>query len=103
MDRQQAAVRELIRAGKVSDGCVLMVIPSQCDVLVAVGGRNGELYANVRALTNGWAADLRTQLPELASDIDRLHAMRAKWLDGPPADRSFELTGCADPNCQGLQ
>ncbi|MEW2116992.1 hypothetical protein AB0945_17705 [Streptomyces sp. NPDC005474] len=43
---------------------------------------------------------LRGKVPELASDIDRIQAMRAEWLDAPPQDRTLALAGsCTDPNC----
>jgi hypothetical protein len=79
-----------------------MVIPSQRGVLVAVGGVDGELYVNGKALTEQWATRLRTDLPDIASDVVKLQARRAEWQDAPPADRSFELGGCTDPNCHGV-
>ncbi|MFH8350442.1 hypothetical protein [Streptomyces sp. NPDC018045] len=54
----------------------------------AGGGREGELYVNGQALTRQWADELRTKVPELPSDLDRLQAMRAEWLDAPSAARS---------------
>ncbi|MFI5753203.1 hypothetical protein ACIBBE_47105 [Streptomyces sp. NPDC051644] len=79
-----------------------MVIPSQRGVLVAVGGRDGELYVNGQALTEQWAARLRADLPDIASDVTRLQVRRAEWLDSPPSDRTRDLAAaCADPNCLG--
>ncbi|MFJ3926299.1 hypothetical protein [Streptomyces sp. NPDC090022] len=80
------------------------VIPSQRGVLVAVGGVDGELYVNGRALTDQWASQLRDDLPDLASDVVGLQARRAQWQDAPPTDRSVELRGSArtDPNCHGV-
>ncbi|WAP58174.1 hypothetical protein [Streptomyces sp. S465] len=97
----QAATAVLVRQGKVSEPAGAMVIPAQrSGVLFAVGGRDGELYVNGRALTQQWAGALRSELPDLASDITRLQAMRAEWLDAPPADRTLALAaGCTDPNC----
>ncbi|MFD8887542.1 hypothetical protein ACFV0H_34400 [Streptomyces erythrochromogenes] len=100
----KAATMALVRQGKVTNEVQAMVIPSQRGVLVAVGGVDGELYVNGRALTDQWAARLRDDLPDLASDVVRLQARRAEWQDAPPADRSFELMGaaCTDPNCHGV-
>ncbi|MFF8919438.1 hypothetical protein ACF08M_40690 [Streptomyces sp. NPDC015032] len=97
----QAATAVLVRQGKVAEPVGAMVIPAQRGgVLFAVGGRDGELYVNGRALTQGWADHLRTMVPELASDIIRLQAMRAEWLDAPPEDRTLALAGgCTDSNC----
>ncbi|WP_446041644.1 hypothetical protein [Streptomyces sp. SID1121] len=68
-----------------------MVIPAR---------RGGELYVNGRALTRQCADELRTNVPELSFDLDRLQVMRAEWLDAPPEDRTLAPTGaCADPNC----
>ncbi|MGW0469552.1 hypothetical protein ACWDX6_30540 [Streptomyces sp. NPDC003027] len=53
-------------------------------------------------MTEQWAARLRSELPDVASDVARLQAMRVEWQDTPPADRSFELGGCTDPNCHGV-
>ncbi|MFJ9899602.1 hypothetical protein ACIQPR_40340 [Streptomyces sp. NPDC091280] len=97
----QAATAVLVRQGKVSEPVGTMVIPAQRGLLFAVGGRDGELYVNGRALTQQWADDLRADVPDLASDVDRLQAMRAEWLDSPPADRTLALAGgCTDPNCR---
>ncbi|MGW8557980.1 hypothetical protein [Streptomyces tubercidicus] len=97
----QAATAVLVRQGKVSEPVGSMVIPAQRGVLFAVGGRDGELYVNGRALTRRWAEDLRAQVPDLASDVDRLQAMRAEWLDGAPEDRTLALAGgCTDLNCR---
>ncbi|MFF9077416.1 hypothetical protein ACF1FX_30005 [Streptomyces sp. NPDC014646] len=69
-------------------------------VLFAVGGRDGKMYVNGRALTQQWADSLRTEVPVLASNVTRLQAMRTKWLDSPPEDRTLALVGsCIDPNC----
>ncbi|MEU5090388.1 hypothetical protein [Streptomyces sp. NPDC021356] len=97
----QAATAVLVRQGKVSEPAGAMVIPAQRDgVLFAVGGRDGELYVNGRALTQQWADALRSEPPDLASDVTRLQAMRAEWLDAPPEDRTLALAaGCTDPNC----
>ncbi|CAM5274834.1 hypothetical protein BOQ63_000775 (plasmid) [Streptomyces viridifaciens] len=97
----EKATKVLVREGKVSEGVGAMVIPAQRGgVLLAVGGRDGELYVNGRPLTRQWAEQLREQVPELASDVDRLQAMRAEWLDSPPQDRTLALAGaCTDPNC----
>jgi hypothetical protein len=97
----QAATAVLVRQGKVAEPVGAMVIPAQRGgVLFAVGGRDGELYVNGRALTQQWADALRAEVPELASDIDRLQAMRAEWLDTPPEDRTLALAGgCTDTNC----
>ncbi|MFF2945518.1 hypothetical protein ACFVSQ_37350 [Streptomyces niveus] len=38
----------------------------------------------LQALTRQWTDELRTQVPELSTDLDRLQAMRAEWLDSPP-------------------
>ncbi|MGW6308289.1 hypothetical protein [Streptomyces niveus] len=97
----QAATAVLVRQGKVSEPVGAMVIPAQRGgVLFAVGGRDGELYVNGRALTRSWADELSTKVPELSSDVDRLQAMRAEWLDGPPEDRTLALAGaCTDRNC----
>ena len=47
-----------------------------------------------------WIDELRTRVPELASDLDRLQALRAEWLDAAPEDRTLALAGgCSDPNC----
>ncbi|MFJ6438765.1 hypothetical protein [Streptomyces sp. NPDC091416] len=36
----------------------------------------------------------------MATDVDRLQAMRAGWLDSPPQDRTLALDGgCTNPNC----
>ncbi|MEV0581184.1 hypothetical protein [Streptomyces sp. NPDC050392] len=97
----QAATAVLVRQGKVAEPVGAMVIPAQRGgVLFAVGGRDGELYVNGRALTRQWADELRTKVPDLSFDLDRLHAMRAEWLDAPPEDRTLALAGgCTDPNC----
>lgn len=96
----KAATAVLVRQGKVSEPVGAMVIPAPRGVLFAVGGRDGELYVNGRALTQQWADDLRAEVPYLASDVDRLQAMRAEWLDSPPEDRTLALAGgCTDPNC----
>lgn len=100
--RTREATEALVREGKVAEAVGAMVVPSQRGVLVAVGGVDGELYANGQALTQQWADRLREELPDLASDVTRLQAMRAEWQDSPPADRSFELRGCTDPNCHGV-
>ncbi|MBB5491509.1 hypothetical protein [Nocardiopsis metallicus] len=97
--RVQAATEELVAQGLVKEGAGMIVTPSEHGVLMAVGGRNGELYANGRALSATWADRLRAQLPDLASDVDRLQAIRAEWQDGPPRDRSMALEECNDPNC----
>jgi hypothetical protein len=77
-----------------------MVIPSQHGMLVVVGGQDGELYVNGQALTEQWAERLRADLPGTASDVTRLQARRAEWLDSPPADRTRDLAAVrADPNC----
>lgn len=102
MARARAATEALVRQGKVSEAVGAMVIPSQHGVLVAVGGVDGELYANGKALTGQWATRLREDLPDIASDVARLQAIRAQWQDAPPADRSFELGACTDPNCDGV-
>ncbi|MFK0181740.1 hypothetical protein ACIQVR_37945 [Streptomyces xanthochromogenes] len=97
----QTATAELVRQGKVSEPVGAMVIPApQGGVLLAVGGRDGELYVNGHALTQQWADALRAKVPHLASDIDRLQVMRAEWLDCPPQDRTLALAdGCTDANC----
>ncbi|MGW0920720.1 hypothetical protein ACWD3J_17100 [Streptomyces sp. NPDC002755] len=97
----QAATAVLVRQGKVAEPVGAMVIPAQRGgVLFAVGGLDGELYVNGRALTRQWADALRSEALELASDIDRLQAMRAEWLDAPPQDRTLALAGsCTDSNC----
>ncbi|MER5996826.1 hypothetical protein [Streptomyces viridosporus] len=97
----QAATAVLVRQGKVAEPVGAMVVPAQRGgVLFAVGGRDGELYVNGHALTQHRADALRARRPEPASDIDRLQAMRAEWLDTPPKDRSLALAGgCTDPNC----
>lgn len=97
----QDATTKLVREGKVSQPAGVMVIPSpRRGVLLAVGGRDGELYVNGRALTGEWAQELSGELPELASDVTRLQALRAEWLDSPPEDRTLALAdGCTDPNC----
>lgn len=96
----QAATAVLVSQGKVSEPVGAMIIPAQRGVLFAVGGRDGELYVNGRALTQQWADDLRAEVPDLASDVDRFQAMRAEWLDSPPQDRTLALAGsCTDPNC----
>lgn len=97
----QAATAVLVRQGKVAEPAGAMVIPAPCGgVLFAVGGRDGELYVNGRALTRQWTEDLRAKVPELSFDLDRLQAMRAEWLDSPPQDRTLALAGaCTDPNC----
>lgn len=100
--KARAATEALVRQGKVAGAVGAMVIPSQRGVLVAVGGVDGELYANGQALTEQWAARLRAELPDLTSDVARLQERRAEWQDAPPADRSFELGGCTDPNCHGV-
>ncbi|MEV0982372.1 hypothetical protein [Streptomyces sp. NPDC049915] len=78
-----------------------MVIPApRGGVLFAVGGLDGEMYVNGRALTRQWADALRADVPGFASDIDRLQAVRVEWLDAPPQDRTLALAGsCTDPNC----
>ncbi|WP_234315338.1 hypothetical protein [Streptomyces globisporus] len=90
-----------MRQGKVAEPVGAMVIPAQRGgVLFAVGGLNGELYVNGQALTGQWAEELRKHVPELSSDLDRLQAMRAEWLDSPPQDRTLALAGaCTDRNC----
>ncbi|WP_267717277.1 hypothetical protein [Streptomyces sp. CoH17] len=100
----QTATAVLVRQGKVAEPVGAMVIPAQRGgVLFAVGGLDGELYVNGQALTQQWADTLRSEVPELASDIDRLQAMRAEWLDTPPQDRTLALAGsCTDPNCHTL-
>ncbi|MFI5867313.1 hypothetical protein [Streptomyces sp. NPDC051546] len=97
----EAATAVLVLQGKVTEPVGAMVIPAQRGgLLFAVGGRDGELYVNGKALTRQWADQLRTQLPELSLDVDRLQAMRAEWLDTPPKDRTLALAGaCTDPNC----
>ncbi|MFG3590726.1 hypothetical protein [Streptomyces sp. NPDC047990] len=97
----KAATAVLVRQGKVSEPVGAMVIPAQRGgVLFAVGGRDGELYVNGHALTQQWADRLRTTVPDLSPDLDRLQAMRAEWLDSPPEDRTLALAGaCTDPNC----
>ncbi|WP_149563201.1 hypothetical protein [Streptomyces cacaoi] len=97
----QAATAVLVRQGKVAEPVGAMVIPApRGGVLFAVGGRDGELYVNGRALTGEWSEELRAKVPELSSDLDRLQAMRAEWLDSPPEDRTLALAGaCTDPNC----
>ncbi|SEQ94026.1 hypothetical protein SAMN04487983_1009171 [Streptomyces sp. yr375] len=77
-----------------------MVIPARHGVLFAVGGRDGELYVNGRGPTQQWTDDLRAEVPDLASDVDPLQAMRAQWLDSPPEGRTLTLAGgCTEPNC----
>ncbi|MER6706793.1 hypothetical protein [Streptomyces fumanus] len=100
LTKAQAATAVLVRQGKVAEPVGAMVIPAQRGgVLFAVGARDGELYVNGRPLTRQWADALRAEVPELASDIDRLQAMRAEWLDNPPQDRTLALVGgCTDPN-----
>ncbi|MEU2856676.1 hypothetical protein [Streptomyces syringium] len=44
LEEARQATGALVRAGKVAEGVGAMVVPSQCGVLVAVGGRDGELY-----------------------------------------------------------
>ncbi|MEV1069975.1 hypothetical protein [Streptomyces sp. NPDC050263] len=90
----------LVRQGKVAEAVGAMVIPAQRGgLLFAVGGRDGELYVNGRALTQQWADALRAKVPGLAADIDRLQAMRAEWLDTPPQDRTLALEGsCTAPS-----
>lgn len=97
----QAATAVLVGQGKVAEPVGAMVIPApRGGVLFAVGGRDGELYVNGQALTRQWTDELRTQVPELSTDLDRLQAMRAEWLDSPPQDRTLALAGaCTDPNC----
>ncbi|WP_338675978.1 hypothetical protein V1460_25640 [Streptomyces sp. SCSIO 30461] len=97
----QAATAVLVRQGKVAEPVGAMVIPApRGGVLFAVGGRDGELYVNGQALTRQWTDELRTQVPELSTDLDRLQAMRAEWLDSPPQDRTLALArACTDPNC----
>lgn len=97
----QAATAVLVRQGRVAEPVGAMVIPSpRGGVLFAVGGRDGELYVNGQALTRQWADELRAKLPELSTDVERLQAMRAEWLDAPPEDRTLALAGaCTDPNC----
>ncbi|WP_327180818.1 hypothetical protein [Streptomyces sp. NBC_01334] len=96
----QAATSVLVRQGKVSEPVGAMVIPAQHGVLFAVGGRDGELYVNGRTLTRQWADDLRAEVPDLASDVTRLQATCAEWLDAPPQDRTLALAGaCTDPDC----
>ena len=74
----QAATAVLVRQGKVAEPVGAMVIPAQRGgVLFAVGGRDGELYVNGRALTQDWADHLRIMVRELASDIIRLQTVRA--------------------------
>ncbi|MGH3802692.1 MAG: hypothetical protein ACRDTD_21720 [Pseudonocardiaceae bacterium] len=102
MASARTAIEALVRQGKVSETVGAMVIPSQRGVLGAVGGVDGELYANGKALTEQWAMRLREDLPDLASNVARLQAIRAQWQDVPPADRSFELGACTDPNCHGV-
>ncbi|MDJ0383742.1 hypothetical protein [Streptomyces sp. G-G2] len=102
MARARTGIEALVRQGKVSEAVGAMVIPSQRGVLVAVGGVDGELYVNGKALTEQWATRLREDLPDIASDVARLQAIRAQWQDAPPADRSFELGACTDPNCHGV-
>ncbi|GAB2520736.1 hypothetical protein GCM10026982_54610 [Nocardiopsis aegyptia] len=101
LQRAQEATSDLIAQGRVSDGAGAMVTPSEHGVLMAVGGRDGELYANGRALTATWADRLRERMPDLAEDVDRLQAIRAEWQDTPPQDRSTALGACHDPNCLG--
>lgn len=98
----RAATAVLVRQGKVAEPVGAMVIPAQRGgVLFAVGGRDGELYVNGQALTRQWADELRARVPDLSSDLDRLQAMRAEWLDSPPEDRTLALAGaCTDPNCR---
>ncbi|MER5987676.1 hypothetical protein [Streptomyces sp. NPDC001787] len=68
-------------------------------MLFAVGGVDGELYVNGRPLNGEWAEKLRGQVPEPASDVDRLRATRTQWLDSPAENRTLALGGaCADPN-----
>ncbi|MFE3944815.1 hypothetical protein ACFXPV_23540 [Streptomyces sp. NPDC059118] len=96
----QAAAAVLVRRAKVSEPVRAMVVPARSGVLIAVGGRDGELYANGWALTGQWADSLRAEVANLASDVARLLAMRAKWLDSPPKDRTLALAdSCTDPNC----
>ncbi len=60
----QAATAVLVHQGKVAEPTGAMVIPAQRGgVLFAVGGRNGELYVNGRALTRQWADALRSEVP----------------------------------------
>lgn len=98
----QEATAVLVRQGKVAKPVGAMVIPARRGgLLFAVGGLDGELYVNGRALTQQWADDLRAEVPDLASDVDRLQAMRAEWMDSPPEDRTLALAGgCTDPNCR---
>ncbi|OLT30540.1 hypothetical protein BJF83_24685 [Nocardiopsis sp. CNR-923] len=100
--RARALTDDLITQGRVAQGAGAMVLPSQHGVLVAVGGRDGELYANGRALTATWADRLRARMPDLARDVDRLQAIGAEWQDTPPQDRSWALGACDDPNCHGV-
>lgn len=84
----------LVRQGKVAEPVGAMVISApRGGVLFAVGGRDGELYVNGRALTRQWTDELRAKVPELSTDLDRLQAMRAEWLDSPPEDRTLTLAG----------
>ncbi|MBT2401813.1 hypothetical protein [Streptomyces sp. ISL-100] len=76
--RAPAATEALVRQGKVSGSVGAMVIPSQRGALVAVGSGAGERYVNGQALTEQWAARLRTELPDAASDVARLQTMRAQ-------------------------
>ncbi|MGW7319901.1 hypothetical protein [Streptomyces sp. NPDC054865] len=100
----QAATAVLVQQGKVAEPVGAMVIPApRGGVLFAVGGRDGELYVNGRALTGQWSEELRAKVPELSSDLDRLQAMRAEWLDSAPEDRTLALAGaCTDRNCHTL-
>ncbi|MFJ4007359.1 hypothetical protein ACIPWL_28430 [Streptomyces sp. NPDC090023] len=91
----------LVRLGNVAEPVGAMVIPApRGGVLFAVGGRDGELYVNGQPLTRQWTDELRAEVPEPSTDLDRLQAMRAEWLASPPQDRALALAGaCADPNC----
>lgn len=97
----QDATAVLVSQGKVAQPVGAMVIPAQRGgLLFAVGGLDGELYVNGQALTRQWADALRVRVPELSSDLDRLQAIRAEWLDTPPEDRTLALAdACTDRNC----
>ncbi|OKI23011.1 hypothetical protein A6A08_18065 [Nocardiopsis sp. TSRI0078] len=101
LQRVQEATQDLIAQGRVSDGAGAMVTPSEHGVLMAVGGRDGELYANGRALTAAWADRLRERMPDLTEDVDRLQAIRSEWQDTPPQNRSTALSTCHDLNYLG--
>jgi hypothetical protein len=100
--KARAATDALARQGKVAAAVGAMVIPSRHGVLMAVGGLDGELYVNGRALTEQWAGQLRADLPDLVSDVAMLQARRAQWQDPRTVPSSWArapirtATGCTD-------